>query len=93
MQCETVWFYLFMQEHILPTGIHRFDPDLPIAQSWMRLSEKKGRNILPHDRLLLQHELYEIDLQLRNGLGQKQAHDIAEQSFNYAEECKKYYVK
>lgn len=93
MQCEMVWFYLFIQEHTLHGGTMRFDSDLPIAQSWLRLSEKNGRNILPHDILLLQHELCEISLQLNNGLSQEQAHSVAEQQFNYHAACMQYYIQ
>lgn len=88
-----IWFYLFKQEHDLETGIHVFDSDLAIAQSWLRLSERNGRNILPHDILLLQHELYEIMLQLYKGLSQEEAHDIAQTRYNYEEACKRYYIK
>ena len=63
-----------------------------MASSWFRLSEKSGKNIKQHDRIMLMHELYEINLLLNNPeLTQRDAHFMAEKKYNYSLACKKYY--
>lgn len=64
--------------HELRRGYRRFDADLMIAQSWLRLSERNANNIQKHDLTLLYHELYEIRFLLSdNNLHQAAAHEQA----------------
>lgn len=42
----------------------RFDPNCAIAQSWQRLMI--GKNIKPHDRTLIEHELLEMKIKEEN---------------------------
>ena len=73
--------HLFMQKHDLGEyGIKRFDPDYEIAQSWQRLID--GKNIQPHDHILLKHEFMEYELMLE-GYSQQNAHDIVNEYYNY----------
>ena len=73
--------HLFIKKHDLGEyGIKRFDSDYDIAQSWQRLID--GKNIQPHDLILLKHEYMEQEY-MSKGFSQQQAHDIANQEFNY----------
>lgn len=67
-----------------------FDPDCAIAQSWQRLMI--GKDIKPHDRTLIEHELLEMQIKQENpGIEHWKAHEIATQKYNYQKEAKEYY--
>jgi hypothetical protein len=84
--------YIFYDSHVLVSGYSRFAPCYEMAQSWLRLSSRTGKNIKQHDALLLYHELWEIKLLLtHNNYSQSMAHAEAEDKFNYAYACKQYY--
>ncbi len=92
-QTQTVKSYIFNESHLLQGfGCRKFFPDIAIAQSWLRLSEKSGKNIQSHDILLLYHELYEISLLLAdNTLTQYKAHEIATLKYDYSGACDIFY--
>lgn len=79
--------YLFMESHKLDSGYKRFDASFDIATSWQRLMENK---IEKHDITLLKHELMEMEL-VNNGMSQRQAHNYAENQYNYGKESNEYY--
>ena len=64
-----------------------FDPHFDMAVSWQRLIE--GKNIQAMDIILLRHELLEYELMSTQGLQYRQAHDIAEAQYNYANYIRK----
>lgn len=67
-----------------------FDPDCAIAQSWQRLMI--GKDIKPHDRTLIEHELLEMQIKQENPeIEHWKAHEIATQKYNYQKEAKEYY--
>lgn len=69
----------------------RFDPDCAIAQSWQRLMI--GKDIKPHDRTLIRHELLEMEIKASNpGISHDEAHNMASKRFDYNKEARKYYV-
>lgn len=80
--------YLFNDVHILSDKIARFDPEIHIAQSWQRLAYMQDK-VLPHDLLLVEHELMEMDL-VNSGVAQQVAHDLTNKRFNYTEACDEY---
>lgn len=91
-QIQIVKHYLFRSIHIMSYKTGSFDPDYAIAESWRRLSSKDGKNIQKHDVLLIYHELYEIELLLRNqNMTQQEAHNLAEQKYNYGLAVKRFY--
>lgn len=91
-QCKIVKNYIFLDRHELSVGYRHFFPDLAIAQSWLRLSEREGNRILQHDVILLYHELTEISYLVRfSEMNQAEAHSRAEKIYNYSEACKQYY--
>lgn len=79
--------YSFIDEHELLNGKERFYPDYHIAESWQRLIE--GKNIQPHDLLLLEHEMYELIL-VEDGFSQIDAHNLTNQIYNYKKGCDEY---
>jgi hypothetical protein len=74
--------HLIVNEYDLDGGHTHFDPDYEIAQSIQRLRD--GKNVQTHDLLLVQHEALEHDLMNNDGLGYEEAHEKANEQFNYA---------
>lgn len=85
--------YLFEDDSLLDsdTGKKRkFDPDCAIAQSWQRLMV--GRDIKPHDRTLIEHELLEIEIKRENPkMPHEEAHALAAKKYDYGKEALEYY--
>ena len=72
--------HLFIEEHDLVDGRRRFDPDYYMAQSIQRLIDIGGP--LPHDLILFKHEALEARY-MASGMTQGQAHDKANELYNY----------
>lgn len=67
-----------------------FVPDCAIAQSWQRLM--LNDHIKPHDRLLIDHELYEMKIKREHpGIDHLVAHRMAEEKYNYQLAEKEFY--
>lgn len=85
--------YLFEEDSLLDsdTGKRRkFDPDCAIAQSWQRLII--GKDIKPHDRTLIEHELLEMEIKRRNPeMSHEEAHALASEQYDYGKEALEYY--
>ena len=60
----------------------RFDASYYMAESFRRIHE--GKNIQPHDLILLKHEWLELCLMKRYGYDYDTAHDTAERKYNYS---------
>ena len=70
-----------------------FAPDAAIAQSWQRLAEGNIKDIKPHDRTLIKHELLEKRIKAENpGISHIQAHEMAQKKYNYQKEAGDYYA-
>ena len=68
----------------------RFDPDCAIAQSWQRLMI--GKDVKPHDRTLIEHELLEMKIKRENpDMEHWKAHQIASEKYDYPKEAIEYY--
>lgn len=84
---QDVKSHLFMTKHDLGNGkLEFFFPDYEIAQSWQRLSSP-NMEIQAHDLILLDHEYTEY-LYMKQGMTQREAHEKAEEQFNYAKALK-----
>lgn len=70
-----------METHVLSTEIKRFDPSFEIAESWQRLADMQ-EYVQPHDKLLISHELMEMDL-VTKGLSQAEAHEKTCLEYDY----------
>ena len=85
--------YLFEDKSLFDEDINeyrRFDPDCAIAQSWQRLMI--GKDIKPHDKTLIEHELYEMRIKADNpSLSHLNAHEIATRKYDYQTEAGEYY--
>ena len=67
-----------------------FVPDCAIAHSWQRLI--LGKDIKAHDLLLIEHELYEMELKKQNpGIEHSKAHTLATLKYNYQKAADEYY--
>ena len=52
-----------------------------------------GKDIKPHDRTLILHEIYEMEIKRENaGISHEKAHEIASKKYNYRKEAAKYYA-
>jgi hypothetical protein len=85
--------YLFEDDSLIDpdTGESRqFDPDCAIAQSWQRLMN--GKDIKPHDKTLIEHELLEMKIKQENpDIDHVKAHELASEKYNYPKEALEYY--
>lgn len=83
--------YLFIETHILSTGIRRFDPSFEIAESWQRLADMQ-EYVQPHDKLLIPHELMEMEL-VTKGVSQAKAHKETCLEYNYPKATSEFYER
>lgn len=91
-QAQIIKNYIFKDWHMINDKLMRFSPSYEMAESWRRLSQRKGAIIYEHDILLLWHELTEIDLLIRNSnWTQQKAHTVASSTYNYKEASDKFY--
>lgn len=85
--------YLFEDNSLLDidTGERRrFDPDCAIAQSWQRLM--LGKDIKPHDKTLIEHEILEMKIKKENpNMEHWKAHELASEKYDYPKEAMEYY--
>lgn len=85
--------YLFEDDSLIDpdTGESRqFDPDCAIAQSWQRLMN--GKDIKPHDKTLIEHELLEMKIKQENpDIDHVKAHELASEKYNYPKKALEYY--
>ena len=79
---EKIYNHIFINEYDLEDGQKRFDPSYDMAESWRRLSEIGGKNIQPHDLVMLNHELMEHDL-MAKGMKYDEAHELTNKTYNY----------
>lgn len=85
--------YLFEDNSLLDVDTgerRRFDPDCAIAQSWQRLMT--GKDIKPHDKTLIEHELLEMKIKKENpNMEHWKAHELASEKYDYPKEAMEYY--
>lgn len=79
---KEVYEHIFVNEYMINGVKKRFDPDYDMAESFRRLLE--GKNIKPHDKIMIQHEELELNLMKGYNMPYKQAHEKADESHNYA---------
>jgi SPP1 gp7 family putative phage head morphogenesis protein len=80
--------HLLVNEYDLDGDKKRFDASYDIAQSLQRLRE--GKDIQEHDLILIQHEATEYVLMNSEGMSYEDAHDKANEKYNYAMALKKF---
>ena len=67
-----------------------FIADCAVAQSWQRLMLNK--DIKKHDRTLIEHELYEMEIKKNNPtIEHDKAHALATEKYNYQKQVDDYY--
>lgn len=78
---DTAIEHLFYSKHDLGKGYAYFDSDYDIAESIRRLRE--GKEIQPHDLVLLQHEALEASIMSTTGATYDEAHALTNLEYNY----------
>ena len=71
--------YIFLDVHSLSDGYMRFYANADMADSWQRLISNRARDV---DIIMLKHELLEMRY-VNAGVSQSQAHDKANELYNY----------
>lgn len=80
---EKIKQHVFILEHDLLDGKHRFAPSYDMVQSWQRLINNSFEE---KDIVLLKHEYAELRY-MEKGLSQNDAHIKASKKYNYAKYC------
>ena len=88
-EIKSIKDYIFSEKHNLKDGYRKFDPSYAMAESWRRLTE--GKEIQPHDLVLLKHELLEMKMVREQGIPQPTAHNRASKIYNYGKGAKEFY--
>ena len=78
-----IFDHVFIEKHAIYGEVKNFDSSYDMAESFRRLHE--GKNIQPHDLVLLKHERLEAELMNRYGCTQSKAHTLASRKYNYVE--------
>lgn len=80
---KNIYDHMFTQEHLFRSGkIKMFDPDYDMAESFRRILE--GKDIKPHDIIMLKHENLELNLMKKYNIAYEDAHELAERKYNYS---------
>ena len=81
---QEIYEHVFINEHPFRNGEKRvFDPDYDMAESFRRILE--GKNIKPHDIVMLKHENLEFNLMKKYNMVYEDAHELAQKKYNYQE--------
>ncbi|MCI8986902.1 MAG: hypothetical protein HFI60_13335 [Lachnospiraceae bacterium] len=81
---KNIYEHIFINKHAFRSGeIKLFDPDYYMAESFRRILE--GKNIKPHDIIMIKHENLELNLMKKYNLVYEDAHDLTNKKFNYTE--------
>ena len=79
---EIAFNHVFNGLHDLYEGRMLFTPDPEMADSWTRLIS--GKNVQPHDLVLLRHERMERDYMLHDKMDYDEAHEKTNKFYNYS---------
>jgi len=79
---KNIYEHVFINEHEFKDGrIKQFDPDYDMAESFRRILE--GKNIKPHDIVMLRHENLELNLMKKYNMIYEDAHNLTDKKHNY----------
>lgn len=79
---KDIYQHIFIKEHIFQDGsVKRFDPDYHMAELFRRILE--GKDIKPHDIVMLKHEKLELSLMKKYNMVYEEAHSLAETKYSY----------
>lgn len=86
---KNIYEHVFTGRHLFKSGEMRaFDPDYDMAESFRRILE--GKDIKPHDLIMLKHEKLELSLIKKYNMTYEDAHDLANRKYNYNEALTKF---
>ncbi len=79
---QNIYEHVFINKHAFKDGeVRHFDPDYDMAESFRRILE--GKNIKPHDIVMIKHENLELNLMKKYNLLYEDAHEITNKKYNY----------
>lgn len=79
---QNIYEHVFIREHTFRNGeVKLFDPDYDMAESFRRILE--GKNIKPHDIIMIKHENLELNLIKKYNLTYEDAHELTNKKYNY----------
>lgn len=82
---KNIYEHMFTQEHLFRDGtVKLFDPDYDMAESFRRILE--GKDIKPHDIIMLKHENLELNLMKKYNMTYEDAHELTDKKYNYVKE-------
>ncbi len=80
---ENIYNHVFIDRHLFRNGeIRVFDPDYDMSESFRRILE--GKNIKPHDLIMLKHENLELNLMRKYNMTYEDAHELTDTKYNYS---------
>lgn len=81
-RAKDIYEHVFVNEHLFKDGtVRRFDADYDMAESFRRILE--GKNIKPHDLVMLKHENLELNLMKKYNMVYEDAHTMTDTKYNY----------
>lgn len=79
---QNIYEHVFVNKHTFKDGtVKLFDPDYDMAESFRRILE--GKNIKPHDLIMIKHENLELNLMKKYNLIYEDAHELTDRKYNY----------
>lgn len=79
---QAIYDHVFINDHVFKDGeVRAFDPDYDMAESFRRILE--GKNIKPHDLVMIKHENLELNLMKKYNMVYEDAHELANRKHNY----------
>lgn len=79
---KSIYEHIFINKHTFRDGeVKLFDPDYDMAESFRRILE--GKNIKPHDIIMIKHENLELNLIKKYNLVYEDAHELTNKKYNY----------
>lgn len=86
---QDIYKHVFINKHVFKDGeTRKFDPDYDMAESFRRILE--GKNIKPHDLVMLKHENLELNLMKKYNMVYEDAHDLTNKKHNYQDALDKF---
>ena len=86
---QNIYEHIFIKDHLFKNGtMKKFDADYDMAESFRRIIE--GKNIKPHDLVMLKHENLELNLMKKYNMVYEDAHNLANKKHNYQKALDKF---
>lgn len=89
---QNIYEHVFINSHTFKDGeVKLFDPDYDMAESFRRILE--GKDIKPHDLVMLKHENLELNLMKKYNMVYEDAHELTNKKYNYQDALNEFLEK